>query len=1084
MPEHAAKVVSQRFVQRLAEGALRSRLVDPVLAARPPLVVISAPSGYGKTVLAAQMASSGAFRDVAWIRTTGAAGSIRDALAQIAEHLTGQRPTETAQALPDLCHMCSEELGALPDEQTLLVVVDDAQWAGDSESIRILEDVFSEAPMGTTAVVTTRADLFDVPALTNAWAITTVQLMLTDDEISEVWQRHAQSGLSGSQAQEVALASGRHAALVSLMARQAALSADEEIRLERTPNVNSLLQALVSEQLSAQDCLLLDYAAVLGQGTQAALTAVSGLANATEGLTRIAAALPLVSVTSGTSARRFVVHDLVSEACGSVQALLERDPAGLRRVIDELAESGAPARALEVAVESKSIEIVAESLRQLGSNLLKGAGWELVRRAMDELPASAVASDPTLLLVRAELAWVEGSKTDAIRQATLAVRLGELSADDTVPPSARSLLAGMRMSVADYQGAVSDLAPFLGDGAVPDNEDLADVLYAAIPAYAFLGDREGLSRSKRAALELIRSKGATGSRLARLEMAMGIVADFADGDHEASTLLLAQAASREDVPQHWRAVALANSAASSLESGDLEYSRAANLEAATISSSFSTPLDRALQSLVSAVGAALIGEQRSVRSELERVLLASEQEDEAFALATVCSIGTQCSLALGDIEYARRLCDRGLAASSATGSPVLLWLAELVRSMTALAIGDVDSARTVAERILPQATAIQAMGHVLHARLQLSEVALRSGDFAHAIEHLSALAEHVSRTSPVLTLASYIRVFPDLLGPIALAMGVEVLPERLFPLLNGPRGALALEQAAAVLSPQEQELLAARMRAQDERIAAQAQPTDEDAVCKVRLFGGLEVITPRGKIGDRDWAKRKSRLLFAMLVSRFGTDVPRGEIVEYLWPEMEEERALNNFYVVWSAMKRALSPDSVRDNPCPFVEHNRGVCRVVKGRVISDLEEFTELLGASRIARRNGDQQAELEALRGLVEVYRGEVLPGDVYDDWFAPLRDRFRHDFEDAMVRAAEILEGMGDPHGALQILRRAMAADPWREDLYQAQLRLQIAVGQRSAAIETYMHCRQHLTTDLGIDPSRETTALYEQVLGMEE
>jgi DNA-binding SARP family transcriptional activator len=267
-------------------------------------------------------------------------------------------------------------------------------------------------------------------------------------------------------------------------------------------------------------------------------------------------------------------------------------------------------------------------------------------------------------------------------------------------------------------------------------------------------------------------------------------------------------------------------------------------------------------------------------------------------------------------------------------------------------------------------------------------------------------------------------------------------------------------------------------------VAVEDEDREPDAVCRVRLFGGLEVSTPRGRVGERDWAKRKARLLFAMLVSRMGTDVPRGEIIEYLWPDMPEERALNNFYVVWSAMKRAISPESVRDTPCPFVEHIRGVCRVVKGRVRSDLEEFSELVAASREARRVGDQAAELTSLRALADIYTGEVLPGDVYDDWFAPLRDRFRHDFEDAMLRASTILEEQGDPHGGLQLLRRAMAADPWREDLYQAQLRMQIAAGQRSAAIETYMLCRSRLTSDLGIDPSRETTALYEQVLGMEE
>jgi DNA-binding SARP family transcriptional activator len=662
-----------------------------------------------------------------------------------------------------------------------------------------------------------------------------------------------------------------------------------------------------------------------------------------------------------------------------------------------------------------------------------------------------------------------------------AVRLGELAGDESVA-TARSLLAAMRVSEADYAGAVADVGPLLSARSSLDSSQLADVLYPAIGAYGFLGDREGLDLCQDAARLCIEDQSVGNFRVARLEMAMGIIAGCFDGDHRRSAELLQAAIAHPDVPLHWRFRALSNYSACALECGDLDSVRAAHSDLAAIGSAFSTPLDRKLPQLVAAVMASAIGERGPLRQTIAEVVSLCEADGEAFTLATTCAVAAQAALAAGDSEYARRLADKGLTASAATGSPVLLWFAELMHALVSLAGGASDRAESVARRILPLAEGVGAMGHVLHCRLILAVAVLKSGDFAQAIEHLSALSDHIVRTQPILALATYVTVFPNLLGALAIAVGVDDLPDRLFDLLTGARGALAVHQAAVVLSPAEQEVLCSRMRA--------VNPTDSDAVqepeaiCRVRLFGGLEVVTPRGQVGERDWSKRKARLLFAMLVSRMGTDVPRGEIIEYLWPDMQEERALNNFYVVWSAMKRAISPESIRDTPCPYVEHVRGVCRIVKQHVISDLEEFSDLVSIARQARHDGDVEGELAALRALADVYRGEVLPGDVYDDWFAPLRDRFRHDFEDAMLRASTILEEQGDPHGGLQLLRRAMAADPWREDLYQAQLRMQIAAGQRSAAIETYMLCRSRLTADLGIDPSRETTALYERVLGMEE
>jgi DNA-binding SARP family transcriptional activator len=148
------------------------------------------------------------------------------------------------------------------------------------------------------------------------------------------------------------------------------------------------------------------------------------------------------------------------------------------------------------------------------------------------------------------------------------------------------------------------------------------------------------------------------------------------------------------------------------------------------------------------------------------------------------------------------------------------------------------------------------------------------------------------------------------------------------------------------------------------------------------------------------------------------------------------------------------------------------------------MTEFEEQLSLAAKARTDADETAELTALQRVAEVYRGELLPGEIYDDWFSASRERCRHDFEDAMLRAAALLNDRGDVQGGVSLLRRALQHDPWREDLYQAALRLQMLAGQRSAAIETYMTCRSRLVDDLGIDPSVETTRLYEQVLGMED
>jgi len=156
---------------------------------------------------------------------------------------------------------------------------------------------------------------------------------------------------------------------------------------------------------------------------------------------------------------------------------------------------------------------------------------------------------------------------------------------------------------------------------------------------------------------------------------------------------------------------------------------------------------------------------------------------------------------------------------------------------------------------------------------------------------------------------------------------------------------------------------------------------------------------------------------------------------------------------------------------------------VVRETVRSDVTDFEDALARGREAEASGTPREALSAYECAADLYRGDLLPGDVYDDWFAALRDHYRIEFVDAMLRAARLLMEAGDPGNALVFVRRAIQADPCREDLYQHALRCQIASGQRSSAIDTYFQCRDKLADELGLDPSAETRALYDDILAME-
>jgi len=439
--------------------------------------------------------------------------------------------------------------------------------------------------------------------------------------------------------------------------------------------------------------------------------------------------------------------------------------------------------------------------------------------------------------------------------------------------------------------------------------------------------------------------------------------------------------------------------------------------------------------------------------------------------------------ASGRPDAALENAEEALEYFAANQVAVFSWHAVLDLGSGLLALGDQSSARAQIEGVRKPIAEAGYPHHLLKADLLLAEADRRIGDATDGVARLASHRDYVMSGNANWTIAMTTRVFPDLLGMLAEALAPASLPLHMLRMVGADKLREGLDAARCWMDPIRLEKLTALCaRLWTTEITEPAAVTSGPS-CYVRVFGGLEVTTSHGPVVERDWKKRKARLLFAMLIVRRGRDVPRDQLFEYLWPEMEEERARNNFYVVYNAMKHALTAGQGKGRPCPYVANTAGVCSIVTSEVRTDLDDFDDALAQARTAQSRGDTHGAVEAFARLAEIYHGDLLPGDLYDDWFAPLREHYRQEFSDAMLRGGALLKAEGDTEGALHLIRRAIANDGWREDVAQSAMRYQIEVGQRSAAVDTFLACKGKLADDLGLDPSAATRRLYDQILAME-
>ncbi|NTW28685.1 MAG: hypothetical protein HGA39_04905 [Coriobacteriia bacterium] len=464
------------------------------------------------------------------------------------------------------------------------------------------------------------------------------------------------------------------------------------------------------------------------------------------------------------------------------------------------------------------------------------------------------------------------------------------------------------------------------------------------------------------------------------------------------------------------------------------------------------------------------------REAIRIAIQSGDEPDVASARVYLASI----LRAAGDLDESLIEAERAFEHLSMSDYMAYRRLAALEVAASLLALGDPSAARAWTESVA--ANGFQGNRyHALRADMILAEIERRDGELDAAVARLATHRDYVLSENPNWQIAMYCRAFPALLGMFALAVGSKCLPSHMLRMIPPEHAERILLESRCFLDDATWEQLGLRLLGESEfrnLLARGGLP-----LCHVRLFGGLEVSIGGNTIRERDWKKRKARLLFTMLVVRRGHDIPRDQICEHLWPEMEEERAVSNLYVIWSTMKTTLGGGADKNKPSAYVESVGGVCRIVRDRVRSDVDDFEESLQRAREAEAANDAKAALRAYERIGDIYRGDLLPGDCYDDWFANLREHYRTEFVDAMQRAAQLLVSRDDPANALVFVRRAIQCDQYREDLYQSALRCQIAAGQRSSAIDTYLQCRDRLSDELGLDPSAETCALYSAILAME-
>lgn len=235
-----------------------------------------------------------------------------------------------------------------------------------------------------------------------------------------------------------------------------------------------------------------------------------------------------------------------------------------------------------------------------------------------------------------------------------------------------------------------------------------------------------------------------------------------------------------------------------------------------------------------------------------------------------------------------------------------------------------------------------------------------------------------------------------------------------------------------------------------------------DQELRVRVLGvpGLAV-SGRPPV---DLASAKAAALVYYLAVT-GEPGPRPALAGLLWSDLPEATARANLRLVLTKLRRALPDHLAVTRPAVALS---GPVRV-------------DAIEVARVARAD-DDGADLPA---AVQLCRGDLLQGfgvpgaPVFDEWLTGRRATVRADMLAVLDRAARWAGDHHDAVAGVEVARRMLELDSLHEEAHRALMCFLAMGGRRSAALAQFETCRYLLADELGVEPSKATLALRDEI-----
>jgi DNA-binding SARP family transcriptional activator len=246
---------------------------------------------------------------------------------------------------------------------------------------------------------------------------------------------------------------------------------------------------------------------------------------------------------------------------------------------------------------------------------------------------------------------------------------------------------------------------------------------------------------------------------------------------------------------------------------------------------------------------------------------------------------------------------------------------------------------------------------------------------------------------------------------------------------------------------------------------------------RIHLFGKCQVsISGQALEG---FTAQKARQLFCYLLLYKDRPHSREQLAEVLWGDMSNAQPTTSLRKAIWKLRLALDSQTERLSNHLLLVGSDWIQLNPEAEIWLDVQVFEQIFNDAKAQSGGELDETCIQDLKMAVELFRGG-LQENWYSDWYLLERERFQHEYLIILDRLIDYCEANHRYMEGVTYSNLILHYEKARERTHRQLMRLFALAKDRSAALNQYQRCVQILSEELGVNPSKRTVLLHQQIV----